>query len=204
MNATARSRGNRRRALALGALVAVVIAPALSPVAVAGPVCPWDLDGDDQVGITELLALLGQWGSDPGGPPDFDGNGTVDINDLLELLANWGPCPGAGPCGDPKAGSCYQEHAAPGCSDLACCELVCAIDPDCCAVAWDAGCKALANAECGNCGDPRAGDCCAANGTPGCSDADCCRIICGADPFCCQFAWDELCAADAQVNCKCP
>ena len=56
-------------------------------------VCPWDLDGDDTVGILDLLALLAVWGTDPGGPPDFDGDGTVGILDLLILLANWGPCP---------------------------------------------------------------------------------------------------------------
>ena len=56
------------------------------------PDCPADLDGDDTVGILDLLALLAAWGADPGGPPDFDGDGTVGILDLLTLLANWGPC----------------------------------------------------------------------------------------------------------------
>ena len=56
------------------------------------PDCPADLDGDDTVGILDLLALLAAWGTDPGGPPDFDGDGTVGILDLLYLLANWGPC----------------------------------------------------------------------------------------------------------------
>ena len=26
-------------------------------------------------------------------PWDFDGNGQVGLSDLLALLANWGPCP---------------------------------------------------------------------------------------------------------------
>ncbi|MCZ6611253.1 MAG: hypothetical protein O6941_01350, partial [Planctomycetota bacterium] len=55
--------------------------------------CPWDLDASGSVGITDLLALLAAWGTDPGGPPDFDGDGTVGIVDLLALLTNWGPCP---------------------------------------------------------------------------------------------------------------
>ncbi len=55
--------------------------------------CRSDLDGDGAVGITDLLALLVSWGTDPAGPPDFDGNGTVAITDLLVLLASWGPCP---------------------------------------------------------------------------------------------------------------
>lgn len=54
--------------------------------------CLWDLDGDDAVGVTELLALLGGWGTAPGGPPDLDGNGAVDVVDLLTLLGAWGAC----------------------------------------------------------------------------------------------------------------
>ena len=38
------------------------------------------------------LDLLGVWGTDPGGPPDFDGNGDVDVVDLLALLGAWGAC----------------------------------------------------------------------------------------------------------------
>lgn len=54
--------------------------------------CEWDLNGDGDVGIVDLLALLAAWGTAPCGPPDFNGDGTVGIVDLLEFLANWGPC----------------------------------------------------------------------------------------------------------------
>ncbi|MEE8156177.1 MAG: zinc-dependent metalloprotease family protein [Phycisphaerales bacterium] len=54
--------------------------------------CPWDLDDNGTVGASDLLSLLVQWGTDPGGPPDFDGDGNVGASDLLDLLANWGPC----------------------------------------------------------------------------------------------------------------
>ncbi|MCH8822916.1 MAG: exo-alpha-sialidase [Planctomycetes bacterium] len=53
--------------------------------------CPWDLDGDVNVGTSDLLELFAQWGT--AGPADFDGSGVVDTNDLLILFANWGPCP---------------------------------------------------------------------------------------------------------------
>ena len=43
--------------------------------------CPWDLDGDNNVGTGDLILLLGSWG---------DPYGTAD---LIELLGNWGPCP---------------------------------------------------------------------------------------------------------------
>jgi len=51
------------------------------------------------------------------------------------------------------------------------------------------------------CGVPEAGDCFVANGTPGCSDLECCELICAADPFCCDTAWDQLCADAALISC---
>ena len=58
--------------------------------------CPWDLDGDGNVGVSDFLALLGAWGTCPDPPvecpADFDGDGSVGVSDLLALLANWGPC----------------------------------------------------------------------------------------------------------------
>jgi hypothetical protein len=47
----------------------------------AGAVCTWDLDGDEIVGINDLLDLLAAW------------NNPYTIKDLLDLLADWGPCP---------------------------------------------------------------------------------------------------------------
>ena len=55
--------------------------------------CPLDFDCDGSVGITDLLMLLGGWGSCAGPPTDIDEDGTVGILDLLTLLANWGMCP---------------------------------------------------------------------------------------------------------------
>ncbi len=51
------------------------------------------------------------------------------------------------------------------------------------------------------CGDPKAGDCCTANGTPPCDDQQCCEAICMIDPFCCDFPWDEICAEEAGEYC---
>ena len=66
--------------------------PAQVTVPVAGPdPCPWDLDGGG-VGVTDLLLLLGAWGTPVAGPPDFDGDGTVGVIDLLAMLAHWGGC----------------------------------------------------------------------------------------------------------------
>ncbi len=55
--------------------------------------CPWDLDGNALVGVSDLLSLLASWGPCNGCPADFDENGAVGVSDFLALLANWGPCP---------------------------------------------------------------------------------------------------------------
>ncbi|MHC4218550.1 MAG: right-handed parallel beta-helix repeat-containing protein [Planctomycetota bacterium] len=53
------------------------------------------LDGDGEVGVTDVLALLAAWGPCPDCGDcvaDLDGDCTVGITDFLILLANWGPC----------------------------------------------------------------------------------------------------------------
>lgn len=62
---------------------------------VAAP-CPEDIDGDNTVGTSDLLALLAAWGTTPppGTPEDIDQDGAVGTSDLLALLAAWGTaCP---------------------------------------------------------------------------------------------------------------
>jgi hypothetical protein len=56
----------------------------------AGEACPWDFNGDGLVNTTDLLFLLGAWGTPDG---DTNGDGTTNTTDLLALLANWGACP---------------------------------------------------------------------------------------------------------------
>ena len=48
---------------------------------------------------------------------------------------------------------------------------------------------------------PGDGSCCEPNGSPGCDDADCCNIVCAADPFCCATEWDSICAGEAEDLC---
>jgi len=52
--------------------------------------CPWDFDGDKDIDTSDLLFLLGSWGTPAG---DVDGDGDTDTGDLLELLGHWGDCP---------------------------------------------------------------------------------------------------------------
>jgi hypothetical protein len=57
-------------------------------------------------------------------------------------------CPEPSPCGNPSLADCFTASRVGGCSDAACCEAVCTIDPTCCDSAWDAACVAEANANC--------------------------------------------------------
>jgi len=48
---------------------------------------------------------------------------------------------------------------------------------------------------------PDGGDCCTANGSPGCQDVPCCAQVCALDPFCCDVQWDDICASVAVALC---
>ena len=57
--------------------------------------CPADFDNSGDVGVKDLLFLLGTWGPCPPKgdcPADFDNSGDVGVKDLLFLLGAWGPC----------------------------------------------------------------------------------------------------------------
>lgn len=45
------------------------------------------------------------------------------------------------------------------------------------------------------------GDCCSANGTPGCTDAACTAAVCATDPSCCDGSWGDTCAIAAFNEC---
>ncbi len=52
-----------------------------------------------------------------------------------------------------------------------------------------------------DCGDPSQGACDEPNGTPGCSDQECCELVCEFDDLCCDAGWDEACAAEVYNLC---
>jgi hypothetical protein len=56
----------------------------------SGQGCPADLDGNGEVGATDLATLLNGWGG--AGSGDLNGNGVVDAQDLAVVLTEWGPC----------------------------------------------------------------------------------------------------------------
>ncbi len=54
--------------------------------------CPEDIDGDGTVGVTDLLAVITDWGSSDAAS-DVDDDGVVGIEDLLAVILAWGTCP---------------------------------------------------------------------------------------------------------------
>ena len=55
----------------------------------SGSNCIADLDGNGDVGASDLAAVLGAWGTASG---DLTEDGATDASDLSALLASWGPC----------------------------------------------------------------------------------------------------------------
>ena len=56
------------------------------------PGCLPDLDRSGDVGVVDLLILLGSWGPCSPCTADFDCDGNVGVVDLRLLLGAWGPC----------------------------------------------------------------------------------------------------------------
>ncbi len=49
-----------------------------------------DITGDGIISVSDILALIGSWGSCTGEcPADLNGDGTVGVSDLLLLLSYW-------------------------------------------------------------------------------------------------------------------
>ena len=53
-----------------------------------------DTNGDADVNIIDLLAVISDWGECVGCSGDVDGSGTVNVIDLLAVLDDWGECDG--------------------------------------------------------------------------------------------------------------
>lgn len=119
---------------------------------------------------------------------------------------------GCGGCGfEPAAldaAGCCAAHAEPSCADEAVAACVCAGDPYCCDIVWDQICvDAVTTTGCGTCdvGGARdalpIADCCTPMDGPGCADVQLEMCVCALDAFCCETAWDELCADEAVGYC---
>jgi hypothetical protein len=105
---------------------------------------------------------------------------------------------GAGPSND-----CCTPSGSGGCADDTVEACVCAGDPFCCAIEYDALCAKQAVSRCGlDCDDrPPASDCCGPSDVPGCSEPAVAACICDIDPFCCVFRFDQSCVSLGASRC---
>ncbi|MDG2423166.1 MAG: hypothetical protein P8M22_04220 [Phycisphaerales bacterium] len=80
--------------------------------------CEGDVDGDESVGVNDLLAILGMYGNfcPPPCNEDITGDGSVNVNDVLAVINRWGSsCDPPGACCLPD-GNCAATDAV-GCQD---------------------------------------------------------------------------------------
>ncbi|MCZ6653758.1 MAG: lamin tail domain-containing protein [Planctomycetota bacterium] len=118
-------------------------------------------------------------------------------------------CDFVSPCGCSDAGSCFEANGTANCDDAVCCDLIISGFDATCADGWDQECANLALIECSSCGAANAGNCLVDNGTPYCTNSDCCNLVCGdgdLDPSCCELpnGWNAACAALANAECNIP
>lgn len=64
-----------------------------------GQTCTGDTNGDGEVNVTDLLAVIGAWGTCPAPcppstcPADINGDCLINVTDLLAVIGAWGACP---------------------------------------------------------------------------------------------------------------
>ena len=187
---------------------------------------PADLDGDGVVGGADLGLLFVQWGDCPAGcgPASCDDEDECTFDGCHPVT---GACthvriPGcvSDPCFgvvcddgddcttdecDPSTGQCVHVPI-PGCEPDPCEGVECDDGDPCTKDTCDSTTGAcvfepIEGCEPPACGDPAAGSCFVANGTPNCDDLACCESVCIADDFCCTAAWDETCVELAASLC---
>jgi hypothetical protein len=130
------------------------------------------------------------------GPPDACGN------DACEQWENCDSCPGdcwycQSFCGD---GICSHKENSENCPyDCKACEFECGNGT--CETECGESC-AVCSKDCGQC----SGDCCKPQAAPGCESPAVLACVCQQDAYCCDVAWDLVCAAEAeQLGCAdCP
>jgi hypothetical protein len=55
--------------------------------------CPADTNGDNEVNVTDLLAVIAAWGATGTNAADINDDLVVNVTDLLAVIAAWGSCP---------------------------------------------------------------------------------------------------------------
>lgn len=127
---------------------------------------------------------------------DTDGETGSDTESGSTGAAGFGAEPGV------AHGGMVDCCGADMCSDNTCLAAVAAELGDC-ADTWSEACASLANDYCEVCGG--AGNCCAENTSPSCSDSECTLAVCEVEGFayCCADRWDADCANEAKGDTAC-
>ncbi|MFQ5463443.1 MAG: hypothetical protein ACE5E5_12570, partial [Phycisphaerae bacterium] len=121
---------------------------------------------------------------------------TCDVQTCLELGVSFTPACGTSACCTPP-----EYQGGEGCFELQRDECLAITDANANPAVWQRG--LFCNQGSQNCvrwvcrvADPAiACDQPQPFGVVGCGNPNCCDIICNQDPFCCEFQWDEQCAA---------
>ncbi len=58
-----------------------------------GETCDTDVNGDSVTDVSDILAIIGNWGPCNACDADINEDGLVDVSDLLACIGAWGPCP---------------------------------------------------------------------------------------------------------------
>ncbi|MHC4978847.1 MAG: proprotein convertase P-domain-containing protein [Planctomycetota bacterium] len=146
-------------------------------------------------GDCSTIAVVGDIGCSNACLPIADASADVPAGNWVIFVAT-GLCSGGGifegyPCGG--GFNDYVLEICPGTETGACCLE----DGTCVDGTTQEFCEAPPLPGCGDCDMPDPA------GNPGCSDPVCEAIVCGVDPFCCDVAWDGICAGEAQELCDC-
>jgi len=132
----------------------------------------------------------------------LEGEGEVDGGDGMMVV---GPTCAHPICavGAPLAASCDP-----------CATNLCALDPYCCGMAWDATCVGEVKSICGqSCtappsspSDGGASTCqhpvCATGGPLASGCESCATTLCTQDPYCCAVEWDATCVGEVKTVCS--
>jgi hypothetical protein len=99
--------------------------------------------------------------------------------------------------------TCCREGSGAGCNTGTCESCVCAHDPYCCSVQWDAACASVTVEQCAGICPCVASDgpCCEVGWGPGCAEPDCEACVCALDSYCCTVWWDEFCVNATAEEC---
>ncbi|MHC5003314.1 MAG: hypothetical protein ACYTJ0_09330, partial [Planctomycetota bacterium] len=78
------------------------------------PCCPADVDGDGEVDVDDLVAVVLAWGT-ADQAADVDGDGFVGVDDLVVVITSWGPCPWTATTSiDPRGEPAISPETQPG------------------------------------------------------------------------------------------